>query len=172
MIRKLTRSDAPRYKELRLQALTTNPESYFATFEEENRRDLSAFGSEISIYQEPYGYYGWFDDDEILRAYIQVSPTYFRKTAHVADIYNLYVDPKVRRQGVAHQLFDLVLGNIKALSAIEILFLTVMDSNTPARKLYESLGFVTYGTKEKSIKGPTGYLSEVLMRYDIHPLSS
>lgn len=167
MIRKLTRQDAAAYKKLRLLALTTDPDSYFASFSEEAQRDESSFASEISAHAEPFGYYGWFDEQNVLCSYVQIAPAYFAKTKHTADLYNLYVHPEKRQQGVATELLSHVLSALSVGKQVEMVFLSVMHSNIPAQKLYEILGFQKIGEKKRSIKTVSAYLDEILMQLEL-----
>ena len=70
-----------------------------------------------------------------------------------SDMMNLAVRGEFRRQGVAR---DLVLALIDGLSqrGSYCLTLEVRDSNAPARKLYEKLGFVQVGIRPNYYQHP------------------
>lgn len=70
-----------------------------------------------------------------------------------SDMMNLAVRGEFRRQGVAR---DLVLALIDGLSqrGSHCLTLEVRESNTPARKLYEKLGFVQVGIRPNYYQHP------------------
>ena len=167
MIRKLTRQDAKEYKKLRLLALTTDPDVYFASFADEERRDESSMGSEIAAHTDPFGYFGWFDSNNALQAYVQISPAYFAKTKHTGDMYNLYVHPDLRGQGVARELLSILLSKIRQEKKLEILYLSVMQSNETAIALYAALGFEQIGVKKKAVKLSDRYENEVLMQIEL-----
>lgn len=65
-----------------------------------------------------------------------------------ADIANIAVDEKFRRNGLARQLLMTVMEQAKA-KTVDTFFLEVRESNVPAIALYESLGFVQIGTKKE-----------------------
>jgi ribosomal-protein-alanine N-acetyltransferase len=65
-----------------------------------------------------------------------------RVTAEECEILNLAVAPPFRRRGIASALLQLLLD-----SAAGDIFLEVRESNTPARQLYESLGFTKIGSR-------------------------
>lgn len=67
-------------------------------------------------------------------------------------INNLAVHPDWRRQGVARQLLDVVMGEAAAVGAHDAT-LEVRRSNVAALKLYENLGFAVEGVR-------TGYYSQ------------
>ncbi len=167
MIRKLTRQDAAAYKKLRLLALTTDPDVYFASFAEEERRDEWSIASEISAHKVPFGYFGWFDDDDKLQAYVQITPAYFAKTKHTGDMYNLYVHPDFRHRGIAKELLTHLLSMVRTENILEILYLSVMQSNQTAIHLYKNLGFSEIGVKKNSVKLDSRYENEVLMEIEL-----
>lgn len=70
-----------------------------------------------------------------------------------SDMMNLAVRGEFRRQGVAR---DLVLALIDGLNqrGSHCLTLEVRDSNAPARKLYEKLGFVQAGIRPNYYQHP------------------
>lgn len=61
-------------------------------------------------------------------------------------ILNLAVHPDFRRRGVARTLLNRCIADAVAMD-IEFVALEVRVSNTPARTLYESYGFVHMGTR-------------------------
>jgi len=68
-------------------------------------------------------------------------------------INNLAVVPECRRLGVASALLRRVL-NEAARFGIRRTMLEVRQSNTPARQLYETFGFVVAGTRSKYYTNP------------------
>ena len=75
---------------------------------------------------------------------------------HAADegeILNLGVTPGHRRRGVGHELVRHVLGEL-ACRTVKVAFLEVRESNTAARRLYESLGFVGVGRRRRYYRRP------------------
>jgi len=69
-----------------------------------------------------------------------------REVAGEVEVLNLATAPDTRRQGIATQL----LGSLEA----EDVFLEVRESNLPARKLYEKLGFVVVGKRPEYYDDP------------------
>lgn len=58
-----------------------------------------------------------------------------------AEIANIAIDPKFRKRGFGHQLMEQAIEKAKA-DECEAMMLEVRPSNTAARALYSSLGFV------------------------------
>jgi ribosomal-protein-alanine acetyltransferase len=67
-----------------------------------------------------------------------------------AEILNMAVDPDYRRHGVALALFGAARGEFSG-----DWYLEVRESNQPARKLYEKLGFVEAGRIREYYQSPT-----------------
>lgn len=169
MIRKLTQDDWRAYKELRLLSLQTDPDVYFSTFEEVTKWPDGNFKSEIySSAESAFGYLGAFSPD--LVGYISLAGQYFTKQKHVADVFNLYVNPDHRHQGVARSLVRALLERAKESGRVEKLFLSVMSQNTAAIALYSSLGFTIYGVKSRSLKSGETYLDETLMERSLEEI--
>jgi ribosomal-protein-alanine N-acetyltransferase len=63
------------------------------------------------------------------------------------DIHNIAVHTEFRRQGIGHVLLQQVVEQARSRNSSRIT-LEVRVSNVPARKLYESLGFVTKGLRK------------------------
>jgi len=69
------------------------------------------------------------------------------------EILNLAVMPEYRRQGLADRLFDACADYCRS-AGMEMLFLEVRASNTPAISLYEKRGFVTVGRRKNYYRYP------------------
>ena len=68
-----------------------------------------------------------------------------------ADIIRVAVLPEYRRQGIAEKL---LLKSFEVNETNEV-FLDVRESNAPAIKLYQSLGFVDTGVRKDYYSNPT-----------------
>ncbi|MBC7789589.1 MAG: ribosomal protein S18-alanine N-acetyltransferase [Anaerolineae bacterium] len=69
------------------------------------------------------------------------------------EIGNLAVDPQWRSLGIGSALLDEVVSH-SVEHGIETLYLEVRDSNTPARRLYASRGFVEIGRRKRYYRQP------------------
>ena len=166
MIRLLKRIDAQQYRQLRLQALQTDPEFFLSTFEVEHAKSLSQFEYELSAsLSEPcFGYYGLFapEDSRKLIGFCQAAPTYMAKQPHVAHFYNLYIDPAYRGRGHARTLLTHILEQLKQFG-LEMVVISHIASNTKAHAFYKGLGFVETGLVPKSVKWNGEYDDELGM---------
>ncbi len=63
-----------------------------------------------------------------------------------ADMMNLAVDPAARRLGLGRAIVEALVAVLRD-NEVHCLTLEVRASNTPAQKLYESLGFLQVGRR-------------------------
>jgi len=69
------------------------------------------------------------------------------------QVNNVAVHPDCRRRGVAEAIFREVLGTLRAEGA-KFVSLEVRTSNAAARRLYEKLGFETWGVRKGYYSNP------------------
>jgi ribosomal-protein-alanine N-acetyltransferase len=68
------------------------------------------------------------------------------------EIENIAVDPALQRGGLGSQLLREFL--VRARLGMKAVFLEVRESNLPARKLYEKMGFVQVGRRKLYYQSP------------------
>lgn len=89
------------------------------------------------------------------------------KETHKGEISNVYVRAPYRGRGVARRLLEHL---IEAAADLERVSLIVSADNLGAVRLYESLGFITYGRDERAMRlGPGDYVDKLLMTRTISP---
>lgn len=81
-----------------------------------------------------------------------------------AEILNIASSPDFRRMGTGTALLDFAINEC-VLSGVREFFLEVRESNTPARRLYEKLGFEELGVRKKYYTKPTE--NAIIMRKSI-----
>ena len=156
-IRLLTAADAALYRTVRLEALELSPEAFGSSFEQESARPLSWFGERVSQ-SDIFGAFAGVELRGIGGFAIQESP----KKRHKGLLWGMYVRPAARNSGLGRSLVEAVLRHA-AERAVELVDLTVVSENQPARRLYENLGFVEYGHEKMSLKLNGRYYDEILM---------
>ena len=90
-----------------------------------------------------------------------------RKEAHKGLLVGMYVRPSARKAGVGRRLVETIVEF--ARHRVELIQLSVVSDNEPARRLYERLGFLEYGIEKKALKQDGRYYDEVLMARDLKP---
>ena len=86
-----------------------------------------------------------------------------KKLAHTAEL-GMGVLPSHQRIGLGSMMLDRAIEDMRGHPTIERLDLTVIASNTHARKMYQRAGFVEEGLKLRALRQPDGrYDDEVMM---------
>jgi ribosomal protein S18 acetylase RimI-like enzyme len=162
-IRRLTQADAADaalYRDIRLEALSANPEAFSSSFEIENGRPLSWFSDRLGSSTV----LGAFREAKLV-AIAAFAIQQGQKMAHKGVIWGMYVRAGARRAGIGRRLLEAILD--LARQRIELIQLTVVRDNAHARRLYASLGFVEYGIEKNALKQNGRYYDEVLMAKDL-----
>lgn len=158
-IRLLSQSDASLWKSIRLESLLNYPENYLSSFEEERLRSDKQWEEVIENNQ----IYGLFKDTQ-LASIVSLSPKTTYKHQHKGEIWGVYTRPQFQCKGLAYQLLAYVLE--QAEKYLELCYLNCTTSNQGAYRIYQKLGFETYGIELKSIFVNQQYYDEYLMAID------
>ena len=163
VIRLLGPEDFDRFWPVRLQALQECPGSFGASYEE----------SKQLTREEAIGRLNPQDGGFVLGAFLREGGElvgilgFVRnpglKNRHRGVIWGVYVVPQARGRGLARALMVRALEQCSRIEHLEIVLLTVSSGNQPARRLYLSLGFETYGLDKRALKVGEQYLDEELM---------
>ncbi|WP_259415710.1 GNAT family N-acetyltransferase [Bacillus toyonensis] len=150
MIRLLTKEDAKKYWDLRLQALQVNPEAFITTYEEAIRQENPIERVEGNLTSTISCTLGAFNEGKLIGVVTLLTE---EKVAykHKGHIVAMYVDAQNRRNGLARELIANAIQRARDIQ-LEQLTLGVVSTNEPAKKLYESMGFKTYGIEKRAIK--------------------
>jgi RimJ/RimL family protein N-acetyltransferase len=156
--RLLNANDAESYYQLRLEALLTNPDAFITTYEQEKQRPDPIETTAQRLEAETSRTIGLFKDEKLQGVITIVKETH-PKFSHKGNLVAMYISPDSRRKGGAKLLVQEAINLSKALN-LEVLHLSVVTDNHPAKKLYEGIGFQSYGLERKAIKLPNRYLDE------------
>jgi ribosomal protein S18 acetylase RimI-like enzyme len=160
-VRRLRPEEAPAFRDIRLEALRSSPESFGASFEVEEAKPLEWFSERLSSF-DVFGAYRGVDLLGIAGFGTNAGP----KRAHKGFLWTMFVRPQARKSGVGRRLVEAVIE--RAGQSVEILQLTVTRENEPARALYMALGFAEYGIERDGLKVDGRYYDEVLMAKALH----
>ena len=89
-------------------------------------------------------------------------PTPLASNAHVRQIQGLAVSDEARGMGVGRLLIRAAVAEARSRGALR-LSLRVLGHNTPARRLYESEGFVVEGIQPREFLLDGEFVDDVLM---------
>jgi RimJ/RimL family protein N-acetyltransferase len=164
-LRQLTPGDAALYRSIRLEGLKQSPEAFGSTFDAEFTKPLAWFFDRLSSSVV----FGAIGDAKILDAKILGVAGFAvrngEKEAHKGLLWGMYVRPDARGAGVARRLVEAVIAYARA--RVELIQLSVVVGNEPARRLYARLGFVEYGIEKNSLKYGGRYYDEILMAKEL-----
>lgn len=160
VVRRLMPADAEKYREIRLAGLENSPEAFGSTFESESLKPLPSFAERLGS----SAVFGALRGEDL----VGIAGFAIRegaKEAHKGLLWGMYVRPDARNSGVGRRLVKAIIDF--AREHVEILQLSVVSDNQPARRLYARLGFVEYGLERDSLKHHGRYYDEILMALDL-----
>jgi len=161
-LRLLTVEDAEAFWHLRLEMLRNDPDSFADSTEEHATTTVDAIRQRLKESDPASNFVvGSFADGRL-----SGSAGFFRrpnnKERHKGHVWGVYVSPSQRGKGVGKALMLEIIRRAKEIEGIEQITL-VASARLPAQKLYESVGFKSYGIEPHSLKISTKYVDDVLM---------
>lgn len=157
VFRRLHAADAPAYRALRLEGLLERPESFAATWKQENVRPSSWFAQRL----ESGLVMGAWTDGDVLAGAMGLQVPESPKLNHKGMLWGVYVRPGARGTGLAQELLRQLLA--QATGLVEEVLLVVQASNAGALRLYRNAGFQEYGLERRALKVDGRYYDEILM---------
>jgi RimJ/RimL family protein N-acetyltransferase len=163
VVRRLTPSDAPQYRELMLEAYSAAPEAFTSSFTEREALPIEWWATRTTEEPSPAELvYGAFLGTELVGV-AGLSVAQRERTSHKATLFGMYVREPVRGQGVGRRLVHRVLEHARGWEQVHVIQLTVSDSNLPAIALYNRCGFVPFGLEPMAVKLGDRFIAKVHM---------
>lgn len=162
-IRRLVESEWEKYRQLRLEALRTNPEAFGADYDETAARPPASWIERLQPNPDAFMLGAW--EGEQLVGMVGFRREEGLKDCHKGALYSMYVTPGARRGGTGRLLVNALLAEARRVEGLIQVELMVVAENEPAVRLYQSIGFVTYGREPRALKSGERYLDEYLMCY-------
>ena len=134
------------YRDLRLRALIDAPDAFGSTFEREAAREDAEWENRLSVGATAHGQLpvvALIDEMPVGLAWCRLD----EQDPTVAQIFQVWVSPDYRGQGVGRQLTDAVIAWARTLG-VRTLRLGVTPSHPAALQLYRQAGFVSAGAAE------------------------
>ena len=163
IIRKLQPHQSAIYRVVRLACLKNNPEFFGTTYEEEVLNPKFFFETYIETNSQDHVMFGAFDSEQLI-GITGFNRMARKRASHRGEVVQVYVEPAYRGQNIGEKLLRQVLDYAFGLEGIEQVQLSVITSNTTAIKLYEKLGFKTFGVQPRYFKVGDGYLDQQFMQ--------
>jgi len=148
VVRRLLPDDAEVYIGIRREALEREPLAFASSPEDD--RGLSLSFVRQALARPSQATFGAFSPALVGVVGIYQDP--HRKASHKAHVWGLYVQPAHRRTGVGRSLMVAALRFAAHLPGVTRVHLGVANAAQPARRLYESLGFVVWGTEADALR--------------------
>jgi len=163
LIRKLRPSESSIYREVRLECLKKVPDYFGSTYEEEILNPKLKFEPFIENESPDHFIFGAFDADRLIG--IAGFDRMDRKRAwHRGELVQVYVDSKYRGQGLGEKLIRSVVEYAFTMDGLEQIQLIVIAGNKSAFKLYEKIGFRSYGFQPHYFKVGDTYMDQNFMQ--------
>ncbi|MDN2671924.1 MULTISPECIES: GNAT family N-acetyltransferase [unclassified Janthinobacterium] len=150
VIRLLTPADTAAFCALRLRAILDSPSSFSSSREDELARTPEEHVQRIA--DGPlHRAFGAFDGERLV-GFAGLRRESMRQLSHKALLWGVFVDVAQRGKGVARRLVNACIAQAEADPAVMQVHLSVNAENNAALGLYESLGFIAYGTEPRSMR--------------------
>jgi GNAT superfamily N-acetyltransferase len=149
IVRRLEEFDIESLLTLRREALVVEPSAFSAS----SGADVGAdpgFVREAMRHPAVQGFFGAFDGD--LVGMVGVHRHEREKEAHKAGVWGMYVRPAHRGKGLGMALLSAAVEYARSLPGLTHLHLSVSETAVPALRLYERMGFVTWGTEPAALQ--------------------
>ena len=104
--------------------------------------------------------------DKVVIGTLSVEGGLYRKVKHNA-VLGISVRREWRRQSVARALLEVAQRAARESGILRRLTLTVFETNEPAVRLYESLGYRVEGRRRGGVRLSSGYVDELIMALEV-----
>ncbi len=163
LIRKLRPSESSIYREVRLACLKNAAEYFGSTYEEEILNPKLKFELFIENESPDHFIFGAFDVDKLIG--IAGFDRMDRKRArHRGELVQVYVDSNYRGQNLGERLIRSIVEYAFTMDGLEQIQLSVIAGNQSAIKLYEKIGFRSYGFQRHYFKVDDAYMDQNFMQ--------
>jgi ribosomal protein S18 acetylase RimI-like enzyme len=161
--RKLLPHESGAYREVRLSCLKNSSGHFGSTYEEESRIPQLKFETYIQNGSEDHFMFGAFEDEKLigLAGFDRMER---ERARHRGEVVSMYVDSAYRGRNIGEALLRGLLDHAFKLPGIEQAQLSVIAGNERAIKLYEKVGFRTFGVQPRYFKVGRDYFDQQFMQ--------
>ncbi len=161
-LRLLTAADAETWWYLRLEMLRNDPFAFADSTEEHLTTTVEKVRERLAAGDPKKNFIvGVFENGKLMG-----SAGFFqrpnKKESHKGHVWGVYVSPKLRGKGAGKALMLEIIRRAREIEGIEQITL-VASARLPAQKLYQAVGFKSYGIESHSLKIGDDYVDDVLM---------
>ncbi|MEQ1682974.1 MAG: GNAT family N-acetyltransferase [Burkholderiaceae bacterium] len=152
-IHALVEADLPAYKALRDAMLAAHPEAFTSDAATERQRIAQSYLPRLGMAQAGGGSFllGAWQSGQLVGTLGCERDTRV-KVCHIGHLVGMMVRSELQGAGIGRRLLEAGIKTARGVEGMEMLTLTVTASNTAAVRLYESAGFIRFGTLPDAIK--------------------
>ena len=171
-LQRLTPVHAAAYRALMLEAYALHPDAFTSSVAERAEQPLVWWTERVSEDERASDVvFGAFGGEGLLGV-AGLSFETREKVRHKSTLFGMYVPMCYRHNGLGRRLVLAALDYARTRSEVEIVQLTVTEGNTPAQRLYESCGFMPFGTEPLAVRVGATYVSKVHMWCNLYSAAS
>jgi len=152
-----------KYRKLRLSSLAESPDAFGSSLEHEQKRTDTDWSSRLTLSDSEginFPLLADLSEEAVGLAWGRIH----KSDMNTAHVYQMWVEPDQRGQGIGGQLLKEILKWANSQNVKKVA-LAVACSNSPAKKLYLSEGFIDVGETEP-LK-PGSEIGAQLMQLDL-----
>ena len=160
VVKKASQKDWKKYKEIRLDALKKNPESFGASYEDEKDRTENKWKERMR------------DKNRMIllvlndKKVIGISVVSFESSAkliHIAHVSSVYLKKEYRGKGISTMLMNETIKLIRARKSTKKINLQVTTNQLAAISLYKKVGFKIVGELRQEMRVNGKYYNSYVM---------
>jgi GNAT superfamily N-acetyltransferase len=161
MVRRLNPGDAEALVILRMEALETDPLAFAASPEDDRGLSID-FVRDVLDEEEGQAVFGAFDGGRLV-GMVGVYREAKLKRRQIAPVWGVYVSPAARGKGLGRAMMEAVIEQARGWEGVEMVQLGAAVSPPAAMRLYELVGFRTWGVEKRALKWEGNYGDEAHM---------
>ena len=160
--RKLLPNESNSYRELRLECLKNYPNNFTSNYQDEKAKTKLFFQPHIEQSDVNNFVIGAFHNTNLVG--ISGFNRHERlKVNHSGIIIQVYVKPKYQGNSIGLNIVKSTLDEAFKINGIEQIEIDVITVNKNAAKIYEKIGFETYGIQKNFLKIDNSYYDHKMM---------
>jgi RimJ/RimL family protein N-acetyltransferase len=165
IIRRLIPDDAHAWAQLRREALETHPLAFGSSIPDEFNNLVDIAIDRLRICDDS-AFFGAFVSETLIGT-VGVRRGEGAKRRHKSMIVAMFVRAGNRRNGVGESLMKAVIRQARSWDGMEQIQLVVNDVAPEAKRLYERLGFRSWGIEPRSLRWKGQYTDAIHMILDL-----